>query len=149
MPTVPTTLRCSAQLTVALSRERAMALFTPEGERRWAAGWDPRYPEPDRREGPGTVFTTGHAGTWIMVDQLPERVRYARVVHGMTAGTVAVEAVGSSERSTELRVNYDLTALGADGEAWLEAFGADYVASIEGWSAQIEGALRAPAGTEG
>ena len=139
-----TTLLRSAEITVGLPRERALALFTPEGERRWAHGWDPRYPQPDRREGPGAVFTTGHGGhltTWIMVDHGPDGVRYARVTHGMTAGTVAVEVVGSREQSTQVRVTYDLTALSPAGETWLERFGADYATEIAGWGTEIAAAL--------
>ena len=49
-----TTVRRAADITVGLPREQALALFTPEGERRWAEG--PR----------------------------PEGIRYARVAHGMT-----------------------------------------------------------------
>ena len=93
MTGMPVTVRRTAEIMVGLPCEQAMALFTAEGERQWAEGWDPCYPEPDRREGPGAVFTTAHGGhktTWIMVDHEPERIRYARVTSGMTAGTVAV-----------------------------------------------------------
>src|SRR5438270_7773224 len=71
-----TTVRRAADITVGLPREQALALFTPEGERRWAEGWDPQYPEPGRRKGPGAVFTTRHGGhetTWITIDQRPLR----------------------------------------------------------------------------
>jgi hypothetical protein len=135
----------AAEITVDLPRGQAMKLFTPEGERRWADGWDPHYPQTDRREGPGAVFNTGHGGhqtTWIMVDHGPESVRYARVTQGMTAGTVAVEVVGSSEHSTHVRVTYDLTALTNAGETWLDAFDADYDTSIGSWSTEIAAALR-------
>lgn len=139
------TFHRSAHITVELPREQAMALFTPDGEGRWAEGWDPRYPEPSRREGPGTVFMTGHADretTWIMVDQRPDRIRYARVIQDMTAGTVAVEAIGSLEHSTQVRVTYDLTALSSAGERWLESFSADYDTSIGAWSTDIQAALK-------
>jgi hypothetical protein len=134
----------SAEIRVGLSRGEVMALFTPEGERGWAHRWDPHYPEPDRREGPGAVFITGHAGhhtTWIMVDHDSERVRYARVTHGMTAGTVVVEVVVSDENSTRVRVTYDLTALTSAGQSWLEGFDADYDDMIAGWSSEIATAL--------
>jgi hypothetical protein len=134
----------AAEITVELPREQAMALFTPEGERRWADGWDPHYPDPERKEGPGTVFTTAHGdreATWIMVDQEPDRVRYARVVHGMTAGTVAVEVISSDADATHLRVTYDLTAVSAAGESWLEAFGAHYDAEMATWATDISSAL--------
>ena len=140
-----TTVLRATEITVGLPPEQAMALFTPEGERRWAEVWDPRYPEPDRREGAGAVFTTGHGGhqtTWIMVDQAPGRVRYARVTEGMTAGTVAVDVVGSHEHSTQVRVIYDLTSLTPAGERWLESFDADYDAAIGSWATEIAAALR-------
>ena len=136
---------CATELTVDLPPEQAMELFTPEGERRWADGWVPQYPIADRRDGAGAVFTTGHGShqtTWVMVDQRPGSVRYARVTHGMTAGTVAVDVVGSGEHFTRLRVTYDLTALTTAGESWLDAFHADYDAAIEGWSTEIAAALR-------
>jgi hypothetical protein len=141
-----TVLRAT-EFNVELPPEQAMKLFTAEGERRWVDGWDPRYPEADRREGPGAVFTTGHGRhqtTWIMVDQGPVSVRYARVTQEMTAGTVAVDVVEASERFTRVRVTYDLTALTSAGESWLDAFDADYDTAIAGWSTQIAVALRRP-----
>jgi hypothetical protein len=60
----------------------------------------------------------------------------------MTAGTVAVDVVESSERSTRVRVTYDLTALTSAGEAWLEAFDADYDTAIGGWSSEIAAGLQ-------
>jgi hypothetical protein len=137
----------ATEITITLPPERTIELFTPEGERRWAAGWDPEYPDTGRREGPGVVFATGHGGhktTWIMVDQRPGTVRYARVTHGMTAGTVAVEIVGSGEHFTRVRVTYELTALTPAGEGWLEAFDASYDAAIGDWSIEIAAALERP-----
>jgi hypothetical protein len=151
IPSMSRTARRATEITVGLPPEQAMALFTPEGERRWADGWNPHYPEPQRREGPGAVFTTGHGGrqtTWIMVDHAPGSVRYARVTEGMTAGTVAVDVVGSSERSTRVRVTYDLTAVTPAGETWLKAFDADYVAAIDDWATEIAAALQRPGGPE-
>lgn len=144
---MPTTVLRATDITIDLPTDQVMALFTPEGERRWADGWDPHYPEPDRREGAGAVFTTGHGDhqtTWIMIDHAPERVRYARVTQGMTAGTVAVDVVGSRERSTQVRVTYDLVALTPAGEKWLEGFDADYDAAIGEWAIEIAAALRQP-----
>jgi len=142
-----TTVRRATDITVELPPEQAMALFTPEGERRWAHGWDPHYPEPDRREGAGAEFTTSHGGhqtAWIMVDHGPGTVRYARVTESMTAGTVAVDVVGSRDHATQVRVTYDLTALTPAGESWLEAFDADYDAGIGEWATEIAAALRRP-----
>jgi polyketide cyclase/dehydrase/lipid transport protein len=137
----------TTEITVDLPPQQAMELFTAEGERRWVDGWDSQYPDADRREGPGAVFTTEHAGhqtTWIMVDHGPESVRYARVTHGMTAGTVAVDVVESDEHSTRVRVTYDLTALSSAGESWLDAFDADYDSAIGGWATEIAAGLQRP-----
>jgi hypothetical protein len=79
-----------------------------------------------------------------MVDHSPGSVRYARVTHGTTAGTVAVDVIGSSERSTRVRVTYDLTALTSAGERWLDALGADYDTAIGDWSMEIAAALQRP-----
>jgi hypothetical protein len=146
-PLVPSTRHRAAEITVGLPREQALALFTPEGERRWAAGWDPQYPDSRRREGPGAVFTTHHGDretTWVMVDQRPDCIRYARVVPGMTAGTVAVEVLNSKDGATRVRVSYDLTALSQAGETWLEAFADHYETEIATWSHEIDAALQRP-----
>jgi hypothetical protein len=143
IPVMPVTLRRSAEITVAVSREKAIALFTAEGERRWADGWDPHYPQADRRDGPGAVFITAHdrhQTTWIMVDHRPDGLRYARVTHGMTAGTVAVDAVASHHGATRVRVTYDLTALSIAGETWLAAFDAAYDTEIASWATDIAAA---------
>jgi hypothetical protein len=144
MPAMPITLHRTAEITVGLPREQAMALFTAEGERRWAEGWEPRYPEPTRRDGPGAVFTSAHGGhqtTWIMVDHRPECIRYARVAHGMTAGTVAVDVLASDDHATRLRVTYDLTALSTAGGTWLAAFDVDYDTEIASWATDIAAAV--------
>lgn len=141
---MPTILNRSAEITIGLPPDQAMALFTAEGERRWADGWDPRYPEPDRRDGPGAVFHTTHGShqtTWIMVDDRPDGVRYARVTHGMTAGTVAVAVVTSDNDTTRVRVTYDLTALTPAGEAWLAHLDADYDRTIASWTIHIATSL--------
>ena len=54
-------LRLVGSVRVALAPADAFALFTPSGERRWAAGWDPWFPVVAEDEtAPGTVFTTDH-----------------------------------------------------------------------------------------
>jgi hypothetical protein len=141
---MPITMRRTAEITVALPAAQAMALFTAEGERRWADGWDPSYPDARRREEAGTVFLTDHGHhrtTWIMVDHRPEQIRYARVTHGLTAGIVAVELIDAEPERTAVRVSYDLTALSQAGETWLEAFEAEYDQEIAAWATDIAAAL--------
>jgi hypothetical protein len=139
------TIRCSAELSVDRPRARTLALFTAEGERAWAPGWDPAFPAPDRTEGAGAVFVTVHAEqttTWVVVDQDEDGVRYARFTPGSTAGTVAVTVLAATSTSTRVRVSYDLTALSPDGARWLETFADDFVAYIAQWEAAISALTR-------
>jgi hypothetical protein len=143
---MPITFSRTVAIRVDLPRAEAMALFTADGERRWAHGWDPHHPDPARREGPGAVFVTAHSDpptTWVMVDQQQRAVRYTRVTPGVVAGTVAVEVTRDDERATHVAVTYDLTALSPAGEQWLTAFAADYDADIASWERDIRAALQA------
>ena len=139
------TICCSAELNVNRPRAPTLALFTAEGERAWAPGWDPAFSAPERTEGPGAVFVTAHAErttTWVMVDQDDHGVRYARFTPGDTAGTVAVTVIASESTSTRVRVSYDLTALSPDGARWLTTFADEFVAYISHWEAAISAATR-------
>ncbi len=95
----------------------AMWLFTPEGEREWVPGWDPRYPAGQPSEEPGTVFRTtadGLTTVWVILelDRSGHRASYARVTPGVHAGTVSVECVDTRPGHCRVGVGYDLTTLG-------------------------------------
>ena len=144
---MPDTITCTAELTVDRPQSAALALFTPEGERAWVPGWDPSYPAPQRREGAGAVFLTGHAKEttiWVMVDKGERRLRYARATAGDTAGTVTVIVVDAAPTRTRLRVEYDLTALGPNAAERLEAFRGSFANYIGEWETAI--AAMSPAG---
>jgi hypothetical protein len=120
-----------------------LRLFTPEGERGWAAGWDPSYPAPAEDDSePGTVFQTrhgAHPGTWIVASREPGRsIRYARVIAGQDAGTVSVTLDSSDPASgTQVTVSYDLTALSDPGAAHLAQFEAGYPGFLTHWEQAI------------
>ena len=133
--------RLVGRLTVARTGADAFRLFTQRGEREWADGWDPWFPEPEGDDtAPGTVFVTrssGHEATWTVVERSADRsIRYARVVHGLDAGTVTVE-LAHAAANTPVTVTYDLTALTDLGHRHLEAFAAGYSGYIAEWEAKI------------
>ena len=121
----------------------AIRFFTPEGERAWAKGWEPRYLHPaDGRATAGMVFTTGHGGEetlWMMTRHEPEFgvAEYLRVTPGSRMGTVRVQC-SEAAQGTRVTVTYSLTALTQAGNATLVALGAGaYEAFIESWRESI------------
>lgn len=151
-------MRCTGTVRLPPGTAAPLALFTPEGERAWAAGWDPRYPAPAADDSePGTVFQTGHgahAGIWVVTGREPGRsVRYARVIAGQDAGTVTVTlgargpghgqpGSGGPGRGTQVTVSYDLTALSEAGAAQLARFAAGYPEFLAHWEQAIAAAVR-------
>ena len=121
-------ISCSGDVRVDLPPDKAIELFTPEGERRWADGWDPSYPGAD-----DTVFLTGDT-TWITVERGARVRRYARFTPGVQDGTVSVRCRPAGD-GTVATVGYELTALGP--EADLAAFEAEYEAVLAGWEREI------------
>jgi hypothetical protein len=127
---------------VDLPPRDALELFTPEGERGWVPRWDPTYPagRPEQPE-PGTVFVTraeGTVTTWIVLERTHDRMRYARVAGERTAGSVTVMCRPSdAPGSSEVRVVYELTALGDDGARDVRELSEAYDAFLAGWRAAI------------
>jgi hypothetical protein len=131
-----------ASFTVELPISRALALFTPEGERSWAGeDWNPQYPDPSRKEGPGTVFVTNDGArqtVWVMVDATATCVRYVRTTANVDTGTVAVSCEPEGTDRTSVTVTYDVTALGSEGETALDAFTREFDSFIDSWAAEID-----------
>lgn len=133
-------MKLTGSLTVALPVPDAVVLFTPRGERRWAPGWDPHFPDPVEDDAaPGTVFET-HGTTWLVVDREPTRIRYARLTPGRTAGTVTV-ALADAAGHSDVTVTYELTALTVAGRDHLREFATGYRAYLASWQEAIAAAL--------
>src|SRR4051812_39197219 len=110
-----------------------MPLFTAEGERAWAAGWEPSYPDSSAHEGGQVWTTTGPPETtWVTVQADETCVRYARVAPDASAGIVTVTCRATAE-GTEVTTSYDMTALSAEGEKRLAEFASAYDEMLEHW----------------
>jgi hypothetical protein len=129
----------TGEVRVGLPPDRAIRAFTAEGEREWAPGWAPEYPDRDA-DAPGTVFTTDahdvHT-TWVIIERTPLTAVYARVTPGVSAGTVSVVLRPDGEE-TVAEVAYDLTSLGADED--LERFAEGFGGTMAAWERLIAGA---------
>src|SRR5919205_3128683 len=99
----PVRVSLSGDVRVGLPPAEAFDLFTPEGERRWAEGWEPAWVHPAPGAlAPGAVFRTAHGGeetVWLVVDadRASGRVRYARDTPGNRIGTVEVRCAASPD----------------------------------------------------
>jgi hypothetical protein len=129
-----------------MAPREAIELFTPEGERAWAKGWEPRYLHPaDGRATAGMVFITGHGGEetlWTMTRHEPECgvAEYLRVTPGSRMGMVRVQC-SDAGAGTRVTVTYALTALTPAGNETLRALdAAAYEAFIASWEAAIRSA---------
>jgi hypothetical protein len=144
----PVHVERTGMLHVGIPLADAFPLFSPEGERRWVAGWDPRYLHPRGvpSDAPGTVFQTHHNNeeTYWLVLRYSARegiAEYVRVTPGSRMGTVIVRAA-ERESATDVEVTYRLTSLSAAGTRTLEAItGESYAAMLREWEALIARAV--------
>jgi hypothetical protein len=132
----------TGHLSVPLPPAQAFDLFTPRGEQRWVAGWEPRFPAAATDDSaPGTVFETiahGHTTTWVVAERTRgRRIRYARVVPGINAGTVTVALSGGADNHSDVTVVYELTALKASAVRHLHDFAAGYPDMLRQWADAI------------
>lgn len=132
---------CEGQFTLPVAGSAAAALFTPEGERRWAdSSWNPIYALPEAvndDSAPGTVFMTdsdGDTAIWIVLDRREDGIRYALTAPEQFAGTIGVIWTAAASRDeSRITVSYDMTSLGPAGIAFVEELRTDYAAFLESW----------------
>jgi hypothetical protein len=135
----------SFRLDAPLSR--VMPLFTAEGERSWAPGWEPVILSGDVERGSSFV-TRGHSGietTWIVADYRPAegRVSYARLAQGSNIGLVDVTCAQAEGGGTVVTVRYTLTGVSEQGKIFVREFldPQHYANMIEEWRVATSAAL--------
>ncbi len=124
----------------------ALPLFTAEGEKLWAPGWDPEQISGNTER--GSVFRTlrhdGRPVTWIVVAYDPPagRASYARLVEGSNMGLVDVRCTDRGMGS-DVEVTYTLTGLDAEGDEFVASFLAPehYADMLREWQRHLIAAL--------
>ncbi len=126
---------------------RVFPLFTAEGERDWAPGWEPTVLSGAEERGSAFV-TRGHTGietTWIVADYRPTegRVSYARLAQGSNIGLVDVVCTPAEGGGTVVSVRYTLTGVSEQGRAFVRQFlePEHYSRMIEEWRLATSAAL--------
>ena len=130
---------------VALPFAEAVPLFTPEGERPWAAGWDPHYVHPlGTGAGEGLVFQTGNKGmetaTWVQTRYEPAAglASYVYVVPNHHTAMVDVRVTPDGEDRSRASVRYRMTSLSPDADEFVRAFGDAYEQEMVDWAEAIQ-----------
>ena len=132
-------------VSVALPFPEAFPLFTPEGERAWAAGWDPCYVHPVApAAGEGVVFQTTDEGfgtaTWTQTRYEPAtgRASYVYVLPNRHTTMVDVEVTPDAEGRSRASVRYRMTSLSPDADDSVRAFGEAYEDEMTDWTEAIQ-----------
>jgi len=105
-------------------------LFSPEGEKLWAPGWDYTNLLDSKGLQRDDVFLTDshdHKSTnaiWIVSDYDPVKryVSYYKVEPGEKVGKVIVECFRQTDTSTLVRVTYRYTGLSDSGNQFVSSF---------------------------
>ena len=134
----------SGEIILPLPLGHVFPLFSPEGERAWAPGWDPVYLHPDHpSNSPGTTFRTTHNSEetlWLVLQYDPGNATatYGRFSPGSRLGTVQVHCLPEAPGRTRVKVSYSLTAIGPAGNETLAALTpAAYEAMLRDWGEAI------------
>ena len=145
MAAVPRTQMRSFHLDAP--RERVFPLFTAQGEREWAPGWEPLMLSGAAER--GSAFQThnhhGQETTWIVIEYEPSegRASYARLAQGLNIGLVDVVCTEAEGGGTDVSVAYTLTALNAEAEMFVENFlePQQYARMMDEWQAATSATL--------
>ncbi len=130
----------------------AIWLFTPEGERGWAPGWNPRYVAGEPSEAPGTVFTTtahNSETVWVIVEinRSGGFATYARLTPGHHAGIVRVQCEDARPGHSTVTVSYDMSLLGDRELSGFDAYApAHFDEMMRDWSETIRTFLQSQVG---
>jgi len=130
------------------SADTAFPLFSPEGEKGWISGWDPRPVFPDRiAYSHDTVFREGKGdeeALWTIIGADPEihRAEYVRLAPASHAAHIVVKIESLGPGRCRVSVNYTVTVFGEGTTPLLEAFSATaYAAKMRSWQHQISAYL--------
>jgi hypothetical protein len=133
----------SGRFQLPLSAAEAIGLFTPEGERDWAPGWNPEYATGRPSEGAGTVFTTAAHGSqtiWVIleIDRASGSAGYARVTPGHHGGLVHVQCIDAGPGHSNVEVSYEMSLLGDRDASNFDAYAPErFPEMMDQWSEAI------------
>ena len=114
---------------------KVFSLFTPEGEKKWAPGWDYKllYPQSGKIEKNFMFLTTDHdhadeQALWIICNHKPlsYSIDYLRIESGKKVGKIEIVCDEKGEGKTFAHITYTYTSLSEEGNKFLESFTKEY-----------------------
>ncbi|MGD2058577.1 MAG: hypothetical protein PVI04_07565 [Anaerolineales bacterium] len=141
-------VRHTASFRITQPVDRLFPLFTPEGEKLWAPGWDYENLMGTTELSEDYVFLTGshdHASShaiWLVKRYRPEEglVEYYRVEPEDKVGVVTVRCRPEHDVGTRVEVTYKYIPLSERGRAFTSSYSQQaHEEFIAGWQAQLEG----------
>jgi hypothetical protein len=133
------------------SADRALLFFTPEGERAWVKGWDPKPVYPPQT---GVAFETnavfrvdqdGELSLWTIVEaNLPEHIaEYVFVVEGERLSRVRVQIQPLGGKHCRVRVRYVNTATSEKGLSFVASVTEEsFAEKMQDWHRILSAAIR-------
>lgn len=131
--------------------DKALPFFTPEGERSWVKGWDPKPVYPPQEAvvfKVNSVFRLDHGGEhslWTIVDaDLQQHIaEYIYVVEGERVSRVRVQVEPLSERHCRVRVRYVHTAISEKGLHFVASVTEEsFAQKMRDWQRMVSAAIR-------
>ena len=128
--------------------DTAFPLFSPEGERDWAPGWNPMavFPQTIAFK-PNTVFRLGQGteeSLWTILeaDWLAHRAEYVRLAPASHTARIVVKIEPVPPNRSHVTVSYTVTAFGEHAPSVLEPFSEGaYARRMCDWQQQISSCL--------
>jgi hypothetical protein len=140
-------IHCSGGFDLECAADTALPFFSPEGEREWTSGWDPKPVFPEKIAFDcDTVFREGAPEaiwTIVDVDSKSHRAEYVRFAASHSAHIVVkIESIGSIR--SHVTVSYTVTAFGEDPDTLLATYSEPaYAAKMQDWKRRISAILDA------
>lgn len=131
--------------------DQALPFFTPEGERAWVNGWDPKPVYPEQK---GVAFQAnavfrlnadGDQSIWTILEaNLNEHVaEYVYVVEGERLSRVRVQIESLTGSRCRVRVRYVHTAISEKGLHFIATVTeAAYTQKMRDWQRMVSAAIR-------
>lgn len=137
MPTKPLRRESTGSFTLAMSAERALPYFTPEGERAWAEDWSPVAVFPPQEQivfENDAVFYLSHGdehAVWTILQANAEHhtADYLYVVQESRVVRIKVWIDSLGPRQCRVHVRYTITALSDAGVQFALGFSEEAFAS--------------------